>query len=57
MNHECAECRNGEIRYSGPDVKLVLVRDPDTKKLYRREYVCSDHLDVLLVDGWEVIRL
>ena len=57
MTHKCAECRNGEVEYSAPDVKLVLVRDPDTKKLQKREYVCADHLDVLITDGWQVIKL
>ena len=51
----CAECRDGEHDNLTNDVRLVLVRDPDTKRIVRRAWLCSDHISTNLEDGYEVI--
>ena len=53
---QCCECRDGEHENLTDDVKLVTVRDPDTKKLVKRGYLCSDHIECYLLEGCEIIR-
>lgn len=53
----CAECWNGEIDSTGMPTVLILARDPETKKIYRRERVCEDHYGMLRDDGWEIRKL
>ena len=55
MSKQCAECRDGEHDNITEDVQLVTVRDPETKKLVKRAYLCSDHRECHLDDGYEVI--
>jgi len=50
----CKDCKNGEHDNYTEDVKLVYVRDPDTKKIIRRAYMCSWHRDIYEDDGYEV---
>jgi len=53
---QCAECRDGEHDNLTDDVRLVVIRDPDTKKLVKRAYLCSDHLECYAMDGYEIIE-
>ena len=50
----CFECRNGEHEDFDDDVRMTLVRDPDTHKVYRRGYLCSEHRGVFESDGFIV---
>jgi hypothetical protein len=50
----CFECRLGEHDNYDDDVRLVVVRDPETKKIVRRGYLCGDHRDCWRTDGYEV---
>lgn len=51
----CADCRDGEHPNYDDDVRLVVVRDPDTKKLVKRSYMCELHRTQYMDDGYEVI--
>jgi len=53
MRH-CADCRNGEHENLTDAVALVYVRDPDTAKMVKRAYLCSEHQEMYLDDGYEV---
>jgi len=48
---QCAECRDGEHPNYDHHVRLTLVRDPDTKHLQRRAYMCAAHRDMYESDG------
>lgn len=50
----CADCRNGEHDNFDDDIKLVYVRNPETKKIIRRAYMCHSHRDMYADDGYEV---
>ncbi len=50
----CADCRDGEHDNITDDVKIVTVKDPDTGKLIKRSYMCSDHVEGYLMDGYLV---
>jgi hypothetical protein len=52
MSKQCADCRDGEHDNLTDDVELVVVRDPDTKKLVKRSYMCGDHQAAYLDDGY-----
>lgn len=54
-NNQCAECRNGEHEDYQDDAKLVTVRDPEAGKLAGRMKLCSEHIEMRLMDGYEVI--
>ena len=55
MEKRCADCRSGEHENYDDDVMLVVVRDPDTKKLVRRSYMCGEHRGAYLDDGYELL--
>ena len=50
----CADCRDGEHDNIDDNVMLVFVRDPDTKKMVRRCYMCGEHRLMYRMDGYEV---
>jgi len=50
----CCECRNGEHENYDNDVKMTVVRDPDTKKLVKRGYICETHVMMYLEEGFLV---
>jgi len=50
----CADCRNGDHPDYDDDVRLVYMRDPETKKIVKRAYLCKEHRDMYLDDGYEV---
>ncbi len=52
--HACCSCRRGEIDYRESDVEMCVVRDPDTKKIVLRGYLCRDHQVMYCDDGYEV---
>lgn len=51
---QCCECRDGEHDNIDEDVRLVVIIDPDTKKLYRRGYMCWHHRECYDMDGFRV---
>ena len=51
---QCADCRDGEHDNIDEYVELVYVRDPDTKKIVKRSYMCDSHQEMYLSDGYEV---
>jgi hypothetical protein len=52
---QCADCRNGEHENYDDNIVLTIVRDPDTKKIIRRAYMCSQHRILWNDDGYEVL--
>lgn len=50
----CADCRDGEHINYDDDVKLVIVRDPETGRLVKRAYMCRLHRDMYEEDGYDV---
>ena len=57
MARQCAECRDGEHENYDDKVRLVLVRDPVTKKFQKRAYLCDTHVEMYQDDGLEVIDI
>jgi len=53
----CIECKDGEHDNYTEDVKKYKVTEPDSNKQYRRGFICSDHVDILLTDGYELTRV
>jgi len=53
---QCADCRDGEHDNYDDDVRLVYVRDPDTNKLVKRSYMCGEHVEMYLKDGYDVVE-
>ena len=52
----CADCRNGEHENYDENIRLVTLRNPDTKKLFKRAYLCKEHRDMYAGDGFEVLK-
>ena len=52
---QCADCRDGEHDNYDDRVVLVVIRDPDTKKLIKRCYMCEEHRKMYDYDGYDVI--
>ena len=50
----CFECREGEHDDMDDDIRLVLVRDPETNHIYRRGYLCGEHRGQFRDDGYTV---
>jgi len=53
MKH-CAECRNAEHTNFDEDVRLTIVRNPDTNRIYRRAYMCNEHREMYHMDDFDV---
>ena len=51
---QCCECRKGEHDNYDDDVELCIVRDPDTKKIVLRGYICRGHDMMFREDGYIV---
>lgn len=55
MEHlRCADCRDGEHENYDENVRLVCVRDPDTKRVVKRAYMCDNHRQMYRNDGYSV---
>jgi hypothetical protein len=54
MNKWCCECRAGEHDNYDEDVRLAVVRDPDSNRFKVRGYLCSDHRTMFRDDGYIV---
>ena len=52
---QCADCRDGEHKNYDDDIKLTILRDPNTKKLTKRAYMCKVHREMYADDGYEII--
>jgi len=50
----CFECRGGEHEDYDDDIKMVVVIDPETKKIYRRGKMCGEHRCMYEDDGYTV---
>ena len=50
----CSDCRDGEHENYDDNVKLVYLRDPDTKRIIKRSYMCESHRTMYEDDGYEV---
>lgn len=51
--HECYECRNGEVTGSDGTETLCVVINPDGG-MPKRGYICAEHIEMLLGDGYIV---
>lgn len=49
---QCADCRDGEHDNYDDDVRLVIVKDPDTNKIHKRAYICHRHRYLYEQDGY-----
>jgi hypothetical protein len=54
ITKQCASCRDGEHDNYDEDIHLVYIRDPSTKKIIKRAYLCGEHREAYLNDGYEV---
>jgi hypothetical protein len=54
MGRQCCDCRDGEHDNYDEDVRLVVVRDPDTGRILKRAYLCGDHRAMYRADGYVV---
>lgn len=52
---QCCDCRDGEHDNYDNNVKMIVVRDPETKNLIKRGYVCDEHEQMYCDDGYEII--
>lgn len=52
MKQQCCDCRNGEHNNYDDNIKLVVVKDPDTNKIVRRGYMCEHHRIAYSDDGY-----
>jgi hypothetical protein len=52
----CCECRDGEHDNFTDDVRLYVVRDPEERRIVKRGYLCSEHVQSKLLDGYELHR-
>lgn len=50
----CCECRASEHEDFDPVVGLCTVKDPDTKKIVQRGYICESHVQIRVGDGYDV---
>lgn len=55
MTKRCVECRAGCHDNYDDNVLLCKIVDPDTRKMYKRGYLCSEHRTAFADDGYEVI--
>jgi hypothetical protein len=51
---DCFECKAGEHDDMVTGAEVVIVRDPDTGKMHMRAKLCSDHISIMLDDGYTV---
>ena len=51
----CCECRNGEHENLDDDVRMTIVKDPDTGHIVKRGYICGEHREAYECDGYDLI--
>ena len=51
---QCADCRNGEHANYDEDVRLTVLKNPDTGKLAKRAYLCHEHREMYADDGYSL---
>jgi hypothetical protein len=54
MSKQCADCRDGEHENYDDDVKLVMVKEPDERQFLKRAYMCNEHREMYVSDGYVV---
>ncbi len=50
----CCECQKGEHPNYDEEVRLLMVREPDTGRLVVRGYICKEHAEAFAQDGYTV---
>lgn len=50
----CHDCDSGEHESYDDNVQLVIVRDPDSKRIVKRAYLCQEHRAMYQGDGYDV---
>ena len=55
ISHECCECKKGEHESYTDGVAMYTVRDPGSKRLRLRGYLCEEHVRAFLDDGFELV--
>ena len=50
----CCECQKGEHPNYDEEVRLLMVREPDTGRLVLRGYICGEHAEAFAQDGYTV---
>ncbi len=53
----CADCRDGEHDNYDDNVVLAVVRDPESRKIVKRAYMCKTHQEVYEDDGYLIQHL
>jgi hypothetical protein len=53
----CCECRAGDHDNYSDGTFLYLIRDPETKQIYRRGYICTHHIEMFNADGFLISKL
>lgn len=56
MNKICCDCNDGEHENYDDDVQLVAVIDPDTRKEFKKGFMCNEHREMYLSDGYRLIH-
>jgi hypothetical protein len=51
---KCADCRDGEHENYSPEVDFVIVGDPTSNELIKKAWMCTDHQEMYLMDGYTV---
>lgn len=51
---ECADCRDCENPNYDDDIRLTVVRDPETRKIRKRAYMCDQHREMYAQDGYTI---
>ena len=54
---QCCECRKGEHDNIDNNVTLCHVKNPDTNKFILRAYLCENHQEAYLNDGYIVKKI
>jgi len=54
---QCADCRDGEHENYDDDVKLTVIKDPNTQKLVKRSYMCGEHRTMYFDDGYSIYQV
>jgi len=48
----CSDCRDGEHDNYDDDVKFVTVTEKGTKGFFKRAYLCKEHRESYIYDGY-----
>lgn len=54
LGDKCCECRAGEHADLAPGARLCVVKDPDTGRVFKRGWLCPEHVYAMNYDGYLV---